>query len=119
MIRKHKKLIYLAVLITLAAIIVWQATGGDYYTKYEIIHQVKVPLDQNDPLVASGFYDEDFKIETVQEKGFRFGLLPTPSGLLDKHIISVISLITPFWIVVILLILINYRRRSRKESAAS
>jgi len=114
-----KSLIYLVIAITFATLILWQITGGDYYTKYQVIKQVKVPLDQDDPLVAAGFYDEDYKIETVQEKGFRFGLFPTPSGLLDKHILSVISICAPLWIAVIIIIFINKRRHFRKRPETS
>ena len=39
--------------ITLAAI--WQITGGDYYTKFEVVKQVEKKIDPNDPLAAAGF----------------------------------------------------------------
>ena len=68
-----------------------KATGGDYYTNYEVVETVEIEPDSSDPLAAAGFYEGTKATETVTRDEFRFGLLPTPSGLLDKHMLSVVS----------------------------
>ena len=83
--------------ITVAVIIAWQATGGDWYTKYEVVEQVDAVADPDDPLVAAGFYDGGTTSTTVTRDEFRLGLLPTPSGLIDKHVISVATVTGPVW----------------------
>ena len=92
-----------ALIVTLIMIVAWQATGGDYYTKFQVVEQVEVPLDKDDPLVAAGFYDTDVKTESVTRDEFRLGLLPTPSKLIDKHLLSVISISAPFWLIAVVL----------------
>jgi len=91
--------ITVAVLITLSCVVLWQATGGDYYTKYEVVEQVETEPDPNDPLVAAGFYDDAAQTETVVRDEFRFGLLPTPQGLLDKHALSVVTITGLSWVL--------------------
>ncbi len=105
-----------AVMITLAALFTWQLTGGDYYTKYEVVEQVEKTLDPDDPLVAAGFYEGTTATETVARKDFRFGLLPTPSGLLDKHVASVVSISSPFWVLGLGLLFLNRRALARSRS---
>ncbi len=100
----------ISVVITIVALGVWIATGGDFYTKYETVKQVEKQIDANDPLAAAGFYDSETKIETVRKKEFRFGLLPTPSGLFDKHIISLTTIVTPPWMITIALLWMAKRR---------
>jgi hypothetical protein len=112
-----KTIILIAIFISAAALITWQATGGDYYTKYEVIERVKLPIDQNDPLAQAGFYEGDTRIETARKSGFRMGLLPTPSGLIDKHLISVISVVIPNWLLAIVLIWKAGRHGKYKQAA--
>jgi len=112
-----KTMLFISILITAAAVITWQATGGDYYTKYEVIEQVDIPVDQDDPLAAAGFYDSDFRTETVTKNEFRMGLLPTPSKILDKHLVSLISIVIPFWLVTIFLLWRSRRGRRSEESS--
>lgn len=112
-----KVVIVIAILVTAGVLITWQATGGDYYTKFELIEQVETPIDQDDPLAQAGFYDGDTRVETVRTSGFRMGLLPTPSGLIDKHLISVISIVLPIWILA--LIMIWKARRDNRIKQAS
>ncbi|MBD3383088.1 MAG: hypothetical protein GF404_12950 [candidate division Zixibacteria bacterium] len=95
----HKTVPALALLLTLGAVITWQATGGDYYTKFEVVERVERLPDADDPLAGTGFYDDEKVIETVTRKDFRFGLLPTPAGLFDKHILSVASISLPLWVI--------------------
>jgi hypothetical protein len=33
----------------------------------------------------------------VSRPAFRFGLLPTPQGLFDRHALSVVSVTAPLW----------------------
>ncbi len=97
--RLSKALLVLAALVTVASLVTWQATGGDWYTKFEVVEQVEVKPDPTDPLVAAGFYDGNTVTRTETRDEFRLGLLPTPSGLLDKHAMSVATLVTPFWLL--------------------
>ena len=118
---KAKILLGLAALVTLVSIITWQATGGDYYTKFEVVEQVEKPLDPDDPLVAAGFYEGISQTETVTRKEFHLGLLPTPSGLIDKHAISVVSLAAPLWLLAggCLWWQVRRQRRGRRESVGA
>lgn len=86
------------VLITIAMLIAWQATGGDAYTKYTVVERVEVEPETNDPLAGTGMFDEGKpRYETTRRDEFRLGLLPTPQGLFDKHVISVASVVGPVW----------------------
>lgn len=109
--RFTKATILAAAILTVVAIITWRATGGDYYTKFEIIEQVEKEIAADDPLAAAGFYEGDTRIETVRRDGFRMGLLPTPAGIIDKHAISVASISIPSWTAAFILIWINRRRQ--------
>ena len=91
--------IAIAAIVTVLSIVLWQATGGDYYTKYEVVEQVDAELDDNDPLAAAGFYDDASRTETVVRREFRLGLLPTPQGLLDKHALSVVTITGLSWVL--------------------
>ncbi len=95
---KAKLALYGAVLVTVACVLLWQATGGDYYTKFSVIEEVDVTTDDDDPLAAAGFYNDADAKKTVSRDEFRFGLLPTPQGILDKHAVSVASVSGPFWL---------------------
>ncbi len=90
-----------AIVVTLATVILWQATGGDYYTKFQVVEEVQSEVDPDDPLAAAGFYESDTTTHTVTRDAFRFGLLPTPEGLFDKHAVSVASIAGPVWICAI------------------
>ncbi len=99
--------------LTAAVLLLWQVTGGDYYTKYEIVEEVEVKLDQSDPLVAAGFYDEGPVTKTISREEFRLGLLPVPQGLADKHAISVVTLVFPAWIIAAAYLWYRRNRKSR------
>ncbi len=109
MAKQTKIILVSAALVTLATLITWQMTGGDYYTKFEVIEQVETPVDQNDPLAAAGFYEEASQTKTVTRPEFHLGLLPTASGVFDKHVISVVSIVSPAWVITIALVW--WRRR--------
>jgi hypothetical protein len=113
MTKQTQLVLVVAALVTLAALIIWQTTGGDYYTKFEIVAQIETPVDQNDPLAAAGFYEGTSQTQTVTRREFHLGLLPTPSGLLDKHMVSVASIVSPVWVIAIGLVWWR-RRRSRR-----
>ncbi len=95
--RMTKAILALALVVTVVSLVTWQATGGDYYTKFEVVEQVEAEASPDDPLAAAGFYDGDTVTRTETRDEFRLGLLPTPSGLLDKHALSVATLAGPFW----------------------
>ena len=87
----------LALAITLAALATWGLTGRHYYTKFEVVEKIAVQVDEDDPLAGTGFYDEDGLEETVHRDEFHLGLLPTPQGLLDKHLLSVSTVVGTTW----------------------
>lgn len=107
-----KKFLLAAAFVTVAGLVLWQATGGDYYTKYEVIEEVPRTIDPDDPLAAAGFYDGS-DTEVVRRDEFRFGLLPTPQGLFDKHAISVASTAGPSWFVALVITWWTRRRQKR------
>jgi len=110
-------LVILAVVVSLASLITWQVTGGDWYTKFQVVEQVETEADPDDPLTAAGFYDDGTVTRTEARDEFRLGMLPTPAGLLDKHLLSVTSLAGPFWALALGLFLIDRRRRRRPHAA--
>ena len=107
-----KSIIITALGVTLAAGVLWQATGGDYYTKYQIVEQVETEHDPNDPLADAGFYEGSSQTETVSRDEFRFGLLPTPQSVLDKHSLSVATVMGLTWVPALGL---TWRARRKKQ----
>lgn len=90
------------ILITVAMLIAWQATGGDAYTKFTVVERVEVQPEADDPLAGTGMFDNAKpRYETERREEFRLGLLPTPQGLFDKHVISVASVVGPLWVLFI------------------
>jgi hypothetical protein len=73
--------------------------GGDCYTKFTVVQQVEAKADADDPLAAAGFYDGGTMTRTESRDEFRLELLPTPSGLLDKHALSVVTLAGPLGVL--------------------
>jgi len=92
-----RTLLIAAVLLTVGVLFVWHFTGGDYYTKFEVIEEVEEKLDPSDPLVAAGFYENDTATKTISRKEFRLGLLPVPQGIFDKHAVSVLTILFLIW----------------------
>ncbi len=103
--------ILIASIVTVTILIIWQATGGDYYTKFEVVEQVEKPVDKDDPLADTGFYEGTSQTQVVARKEFRLGLLPTPQGIFDKHAVSVVSIAFPTWVLAIGLVWWMHRRR--------
>ena len=90
------------ILITIAMLVAWQATGGDAYTKFTVVERVEVHSEADDPLAGTGMFDDaQPHYETERRDEFRLGLLPTPQGLFDKHAISVASVVGPAWVLFI------------------
>ncbi|HSG99580.1 MAG TPA: hypothetical protein VLB27_05995 [candidate division Zixibacteria bacterium] len=98
--------------LTIAALITWQMTGGDAYTKYRLNVEVERKLDPSDPLYGTGFYENDIVKETVTRDEFRLGLLPTPQGLFDKHLVSVTTIVGPLWALVGGAVVLARRKRA-------
>ena len=113
MYRITQKLLALAVVVTVAALGMWQATGAHPYTKYEDVTREQVRTDVDDPFVEAGFYEGDTITQTVRKDVFYFGLFPTPQGLFDKHALSVVSVVVPVWLVVVGSVLVRWRARRR------
>ncbi len=112
--RTMLKLLVTAVVVTVATLGTWLATGAHPYTKYQDVTREEVPTDENDPFANAGFYDDDTVTQTVKKDVFYFGLLPTPQGLLDKHVISVVSVVVPVWSIVGVIALLRWRTRRRR-----
>ena len=113
MYRITHKLLAVAVVVTVAALGMWQATGAHPYTKYEDVTREQVRTDVDDPFVEAGFYEGDTVTQTVRKDVFYFGLFPTPQGLFDKHALSVVSVVVPVWLVVVGSVLVRWRARRR------
>ncbi len=99
-----------AALVTLAAFAAWLATDRHAYTKFEVVERVEVPVAAGDPLAAAGFYEDGKNVQTVRRPEFHLGLLPTPQRLLDKHIVSVLTIAAPAWMVTAVLLWPRRRR---------
>lgn len=110
-----KKTAFVTMTLTVLIIIFWQITGGDFYTKYQVVEEIEKKLDQSDPLVAAGFYDNSTVTETIVKDEFRLGLLPTPSGIFDKHSLAVVTMLAPIWFLS--LIIFFHQRKNRLVSA--
>ncbi len=95
---KPPKIVFaIAGIVTVATLITWQATGGDSYTKYQVVEEIERKLDADDPLAGTGMYENDIIKETIKRDEFRLGLIPTPNGLLDKNAVSVATVLAPVW----------------------
>ena len=114
-----KLLIAVAGVVTAIAIGLWLVTGVHPYTKFEDVVGEEVPIDPDDPFAEAGFYDESDTITQVVTKDvFYFGLLPTPQGIMDKHALSVSSVVVPVWIVVGVIAIVR-RQASRRTQRSS
>ncbi len=116
--RTMLKLLVVAVVLTVAALGMWLATGAHPYTKYQDVTRVETPTDEDDPFAEAGFYDGDTVTQTVKKNVFYFGLLPTPQGLFDKHALSVVSVVGPVWLIVGGISLVRWRARRRRVRGA-
>jgi hypothetical protein len=106
-----KALAWVTVVVVAGSIVAWRVTGGDYYTKFEVVEVVERPVDPSDPFAAADFYDSGTVTETVKRKQFRFGLFPVPAGLLDKHMLSVVTVSAPFGLLTITMMSVWWARR--------
>lgn len=106
-----KKTVFFTITLTVLILIIWQMTGGDYYTKYQVVEEIEKELDQSDPLVVAGFYENSTVTETIVKDEFRLGLLPTPSSIFDKHVLAVTTVILPLWFISVVVFI--YQRKKR------
>jgi hypothetical protein len=103
-------------LVTAVTLGVWIATGRHFYTKFEVVENVESPAETEDPLAGTGFYDDDDAVpRTVRRDEFHLGLLPTPQGVLDKHWLSVASVLGGIWA---LLLFSGWAARRRRRVEA-
>ncbi len=116
--RPMLKLLVIAVVLTVAAFGLWLATGAHPYTKYQDVTRQELPTDEDDPFAEAGFYDGDTVTQTVKKNVFYFGLLPTPQGVFDKHVLSIVSVVGPVWLIVGGISLIRWRARRRRVRGA-
>lgn len=115
MFRSTKATLLAAATVTVLAFGLWAATGRDAYTKFEVVEEIQKPVDPNDPLAGTGFYENDTVTEVVRRPEFRFGLLPTPSGIFDKHIFSVATLAGPVWGFALVALFLRRREVLRRD----
>ena len=97
MARLPRALLSLAVIATSGAVILWWATGRHAITKYRVIERVRLQVDPDDPFAATGFYDGEGRVGFVGKDEFHLGIFPEPAGLLDKHVVSVMTIAMPPW----------------------
>ncbi len=116
--RTMLKLLVIALVLTVAALGMWLATGAHPYTKYQDVTREEIPTDEDDPFAEAGFYDGDTVTQTIKKDVFYFGFLPTPQGLFDKHALSVVSVVVPVWLIVGGISLIRWRARRRRVRGA-
>ncbi len=116
--RTMLKLLVIAVVLTVAALGMWLATGAQPYTKYQDVTRQELPTDEDDPFAEAGFYNGDTVTRTVKKNVFYFGLLPTPQGVFDKHVLSVVSVVLPVWLIVGGISLVRWRARRRRVRGA-
>lgn len=107
---KPKRLLYPVLLISMITVGVWIATDRHSYTKFEVVETVEAPVKSDDPLAGTGFYDEGTLEKTVHRAEFHLGLFPTPRGLFDKHVLSVMTILTATWGFYLGLLLLSRRR---------
>ena len=75
----------------------WLATGRHYYTKFEVIERIETEDADDDLFADTGLYDEGSRQRTVRRTEFHLGLIPTPAALVDKHLLSVASILLVTW----------------------
>ncbi len=108
-----------AVLVTLGAFGVWAATDRHYYTKFEVVEQVEVAVDPDDPFADTGLFDDEIQTETVSRDEFHLGLLPVPQGIFDKHALSVTTLVVPVWVLVLAALWRQRLHKTRRQDLVS
>jgi hypothetical protein len=105
------------VLITLGALGLWAFTDYHAYTKYQVVERVTVVVAEDDPFAGTGLFEGkegEPVFQTVQRESFHFGLLPTPQGIFDKHVVSVLTVVFPVWFATLAFLgVIAWRSRRR------
>ena len=109
---RSRKLLYPAILISAITVGLWIATDRHSYTKFEVVETVEARVEEDDPLAGTGFYDEGLQEKTIHKAEFHLGLLPPPRGLFDKHVLSVMTILTATWGFYLGLLLLSRRRSS-------
>ncbi|MCZ6688127.1 MAG: hypothetical protein O7H41_00785 [Planctomycetota bacterium] len=90
-------LLLLGVVVTLATLATWMATGMSPYTKFKIVETIEVEVDPDDPFAGTGFFEGTTEEKTVERDAFQLGIFPTAGGLIDKHMVSVATILFPVW----------------------
>jgi hypothetical protein len=108
----------LPLLVSVAALGLWLATGRDAYTKFTVVERVAV--DQKDAgddfFSQAGLVDEgEPAYEIVRRDEFRFGLLPTPQGVFDRHAVSMATIVGPAWALGILVFILLGRGAGQRN----
>lgn len=91
-----RRALLIALCSTAATLALWLSTGARGYTTFHMIELVEPTPGDDDLFANTGLYDTS--VQSVREtRGFRLGLVPTPRGLLDPHILSVLTLLALVW----------------------
>lgn len=108
-------LLIIPLLATAGCLALWAATGRDAYTKYTVVEKVIREQREDDLFAGTGLFDDEdgSATEVVRRDEFRFGLLPTPQRLFDKHMVSVASISGPLWGISLVSLWILRRQRKR------
>ena len=102
--------------VTIVSFAVWAVTGFHWYTKYQVVEIIEKEAPAEDDIFAeTGLYDGETLTETVQKDEFHLGLLPTPQGILDKHALSVGSVVGPAWLLSGVVLFINRRKNRPRD----
>lgn len=99
MMTRSRLILVIASTVTLTTLTAWMATGRHAYTKFVVVERVTTPIDPSDPLAQAGFYDDSTMTQTVKRSEFHLGFLPVPERLLDKHMLSVASIVGVVWLI--------------------
>lgn len=108
----------LALAVTAGAVATWWATGRHIFTKFEVVARVDVPNAPGDVLTEAGLYEGPTHTETVVRRGFHLGLLPAPQRWLDRHALSVVSVVVPAWTAALLALWFAAGARDAPDSDA-
>lgn len=106
---RSRVIVIVASAVTAAALTTWMATGRHAYTKFVVVERVTTPIDPDDPLAQAGFYDGSTSIQTVERPEFHLGVLPVPERLLDKHMLSVVTIVGAAWLIAVPMLLLARR----------
>ena len=111
---------FLVVVPLLASVIYAEVTDvSEVFAKKEIkakiVETIEVQVDPDDPLAGTGFFEGTTEEKTVERDAFQLGIFPTPAGLIDKHLVSVATILAPVWSLIGIGVWRQRRSRNRES----